>query len=1317
MRKRVVSVVLSLALCLSMLPTATWASGTGGVSYYDPVDGISKTAENVTTVTEKLETWEAGWYVVDEVVAVSSRITVNGDVNLILAKGGSLDAQEGITVSGDGNSLAIWGQSADDAYDGELIAAGAVNSAGIGGEDAQDCSPITINGGKIIATGGNNAAGIGGGRDGIGSDITINGGVVVATGGEDEFEGGPCSGAGIGGGYCGDGCQIEINGGVVTASGGRGAAGIGGGGNRAGHDIIINAGAVTATGGSLAAGIGGGFESTGSDIMITGGIVTVSAGDEDACAISATPVLGDFLHVTFGNADEAAESKTPVEWTGQETTDWSALRWVRIQPLELEINITTKPSSVIKSREAKLSAAFRITNPLLTERGDEVFDTLSDLASWNWSIETTDISTETAIGLDGTLCVAADEAQDELTVRAALSILGSELSGTTNVPLIDIPFVITGQPQDATVYYGYQQGPTLSITLEESGTADPISCQWYEVAEDEEDKPVQDVNGTTFTLSTGLSVGVYTYYCVVTADGLEYSEKSSTATVTVLRSGAEFTDGIRTYFNNIETRTFTLDKTITVKAMVSPTAAFAMMPPVENQAAVFEEEEQLTEAQDAAPGKELTFAIAAARLGVGDHILSVRYVGDENMADAVGTAAVTVQGVPTVVWAESSQTVTYTGSAAQIIPPIVALPDGNTYQTEITYTYREGGGEEQSGLPTDAGIYTVIAHIQAQGYYTEAHSEEMILTISKAAALDLTNAVSMLRGRENYSVTIDLTKTAGYPEDHGGTPVFVVNRFTNDGLTGATVDEHGILTLISSAGKNNVTDTVTVTVSGMVNYEDSTITVTVTYTDATLISINIQTQPRRAYKEEDRLDLSELMLEAIWSDGVKTTLSYDNDGVEATPAHGTVLTTDDSGRTVTVSYNGISVETETITVNKVLVIPDLQIGGDGDMRLLVEDGISSVPDGLQETQFNTAEAIVEELSRVLAEGMDISSSKNQSVYDAVLQVSRDGGVTWEDATADNFPDDGLTVTLPYPKGTDSSYRFTVVHMFTANAFGKEPGSTEKPDVTNTENGIRFIVMGLSPISIAWEKSESAPPVPPTSPDSPVPPTSPDPPVRPSLPRPPAPSTPTAPPSSGDVSSLMPEDGCDGGPDCPSHAFADIDTGAWYYKAADEAIHSGLLSGYENDLFGPDDTLSRAMAAQILYNLEDRPAVNVSSGFSDVPDGAWFADAVTWAAATGIVNGYNDNIFAPEDPITREQFAVMLYRHKQSMSVGSTGMWMFRLDFADGAEVSNWAYEAMCWCVRNSVIDGKGNGILDPKGQATRAEAAVMLMRFLACTTA
>ena len=177
------------------------------------------------------------------------------------------------------------------------------------------------------------------------------------------------------------------------------------------------------------------------------------------------------------------------------------------------------------------------------------------------------------------------------------------------------------------------------------------------------------------------------------------------------------------------------------------------------------------------------------------------------------------------------------------------------------------------------------------------------------------------------------------------------------------------------------------------------------------------------------------------------------------------------------------------------------------------------------------------------------------------------------------------------------------------------------------------------------------------------------------------------------------------------SFVDVDPAEWYAGAVDYVTENGLMNGYGGGVFAPGENTSRAMIAMILWRMEGCPVVNYLMTFTDVDASLWYAEAVRWAASEGIIKGYGNGTFGPNDSVTREQLAAMLYRYEQSRGGGFTGSWMFLLDFTDRDQVDDWAYEAMCWMTMNGVITGKGGGILSPKGQATRAEAAAMLMRF------
>ncbi|MEA4932624.1 MAG: S-layer homology domain-containing protein, partial [Lawsonibacter sp.] len=172
-------------------------------------------------------------------------------------------------------------------------------------------------------------------------------------------------------------------------------------------------------------------------------------------------------------------------------------------------------------------------------------------------------------------------------------------------------------------------------------------------------------------------------------------------------------------------------------------------------------------------------------------------------------------------------------------------------------------------------------------------------------------------------------------------------------------------------------------------------------------------------------------------------------------------------------------------------------------------------------------------------------------------------------------------------------------------------------------------------------------------------------------------------------------------------FADVAEGAWYRTAVNYVYGKGLMSGMGNDSFAPDTTLTRAMLAQMLFKLGGAQAGGNSS-FTDVDSNAWYAAAVNWAAANGIVSGVGDGSFAPEASITREQLAVMLWKYAGAPSANHDLL----NGFTDVGEASDYAVQALAWAVENGIIAGQGNGTLAPGGQATRAQVAQMFMSYL-----
>ena len=173
-------------------------------------------------------------------------------------------------------------------------------------------------------------------------------------------------------------------------------------------------------------------------------------------------------------------------------------------------------------------------------------------------------------------------------------------------------------------------------------------------------------------------------------------------------------------------------------------------------------------------------------------------------------------------------------------------------------------------------------------------------------------------------------------------------------------------------------------------------------------------------------------------------------------------------------------------------------------------------------------------------------------------------------------------------------------------------------------------------------------------------------------------------------------------------FTDI-SGHWSVDAIQYVYDRGLMEGVGETTFAPHATLSRSMLVTMLWRLAGKPAAE-GSAFADVPEGEWYAQAVAWAAAQGIVDGMTATTFAPDGVLSREQAAAMLYRYAQSQNY-ATGQRGDLAGYADGAQVSGWAVDAMQWANGASLMTGRTDAALVPGGSATRAEAAAILMRF------
>ena len=455
--------------------------------------------------------------------------------------------------------------------------------------------------------------------------------------------------------------------------------------------------------------------------------------------------------------------------------------------------------------------------------------------------------------------------------------------------------------------------------------------------------------------------------------------------------------------------------------------------------------------------------------------------------------------------------------------------------------------------------------------------------------------------------------------------------------------------------------------------------------------------------------------------------------------------------TYTVTLTGTGNYTGTATavfqINPVEQKPLDQKDDDGhDLRLEVETGLSTVPEALKNNKEYDTPAKIETALRTRVAEVLSNVGEQIAVFDVTLQYKDSSGV-WRNVDPDNFPTGGVTAVLPYPAGTGATgYTFTVQHLISS---GPQAGTMETLPYTLTAEGLQCKFTSLSPVAIGYQAAAKPNPQPnpggnggggwssstyavtveksehgkvtsnrtnasngstvtlTVTPDSGY--------VLNAL---------TVTDSRGNEVKLTAQSGGKYTFTMPSRAvtvkavfvsaqsewrnpYTDVASGAWYYDAVRYASENGLMGGYGNGLFGPNDNLSRAQFAQILFNREGRPVVNYLLQYGDVAGGAWYTEAVRWATSRGVVGGYGNGMFGPNDNITREQLAVMLWRY-----AGSPAATHKELHFNDTDEISGYALEALRWAVENGIISGYGDGRLGPQGLATRAQVAQMLKNYL-----
>ncbi|MBO7209327.1 MAG: S-layer homology domain-containing protein [Clostridia bacterium] len=177
-------------------------------------------------------------------------------------------------------------------------------------------------------------------------------------------------------------------------------------------------------------------------------------------------------------------------------------------------------------------------------------------------------------------------------------------------------------------------------------------------------------------------------------------------------------------------------------------------------------------------------------------------------------------------------------------------------------------------------------------------------------------------------------------------------------------------------------------------------------------------------------------------------------------------------------------------------------------------------------------------------------------------------------------------------------------------------------------------------------------------------------------------------------------------------FKDIKSTDWFYEDVLKVYHNGIITGTSANEFSPNIDVTRAMFAKILHRLDGEPAVNYAMPFTDFNHGEWYGEAVRWAASNKIINGITDTTFAPNEKVTREQIAAMIFRYINYKGKGPNGAWAATLPFKDSSDISGWSRASIMYCFGEKLMSGDENRYFNPQSFATRAEVATVINRLI-----
>lgn len=1330
MKKRILSILLCLSVVVALLPAVSLPAAAADTVAYIDAEGNPQSA-SATLVTSGFTAWDSGWYYVSGEVSLSN-VTVNGDVHLILTDSSKLTVSgssfnAGIRVEGS-NSLAIYGQVGSS---GTLTAKSSGYRAGIGGGcDGASNGTITINGGTVTATGGF-GAGIGGScKGGNGGAITINGGMVTAT---SSF------GAGIGGGSDGgSGGLITINGGTVTASGSSFGVGIGGGSNGGnGGTITINGGTVTATGG-CGAGIGGGCGSggygggSGGTITINGGTVTTRSsfgagigGGSDGGSGGTVNISGGSVHAYPGYSAQAIGY-------GNNGSESGTLQ----NGSDSKVFLTTVTLSDVTARTVVTSLTTNLTDytygikDMQTDESGRLYLWLpSDITVTEALATSGSFLGLVSYGGTGTLnmnygltgmALSGSSVQENLPVGTEVGTLSTSVSGSVSssfdYQLVsgegdtdNGSFSILGDTLQLAASPDYETKSSCSIRIRTTnGNSLYLEKPFIITITDVNDAPVISASTGKTAAAVGETVPVDSSVTVSDVDSPAFA--SATVSVTDnYQSGQDSLSFSNTDSNAYGNITGAYDASAGVLSLTSAdkTATLAQW-----QAALRTVEFNY-ESGDGTP-----FTLER----------TIEFKVNDGELDSAPSAK-TVAFAPLVLSAtpgDGAENVLVSGNAA-----ITFSEAMNTSAGTFSLTVSNGspilltGGTWSNGNTTYAAAYSGLTY---NTVYTLAVSgfEDAAGNVMSAYSHSITTELEPLTPSVSPdTLTIGKGRTAGFSVALGqGTAAATSASITIANDTIASVDS----SLLSANG--------TVTVSGLaVGTTDITITFNDTSHVERTISVTVVPVPP-IWPVDSSLTASNVTQTGAtltWMAASDTTAvtGYQiyRDGTLVGTVDGSTLTCSVTGLTASTTYS-FQVQagnddgmwtTDGPTVNVSTSTPSTS-GGDSTSsgenpitaKISGNDGTSknvnvTTSGNSAFADISTAQSnILTNCGSLTLTMPTIENTKSYGIKLPSGSISEDAGGTLTLNTNLGSMTVPSNMLSSLSEAADKTVQITI---------GQGSASSLPSDV-QSQIGARPILqlaVLLNGIAAEWSNSDA--------------------PVTVSIPY-----TPTAEELKHPESIIVWYLDGKGNAVCvPSGhydaktgtvvfttthfsqyavgyhyvSFSDAASSKWYADSVGYLSSRNVIGGTGNGEFNPEATITRAQFVTILARLSgDDLSGQTASVYSDVSASDWFFQAVQWANQTSISTGSGGK-FNPNEGITREQMAVMLYRYaKHKSNDVSVGKDTNILSYNDSLSISDFAYAALQWACGAEIIQGDDAGNLNPNGCATRAQAAAIIQRFI-----